>query len=156
MLTAVFANGLMSLYIDGTLYQTKAHPSIKSTTLPIVFGGGSSPTPANIISYTDANIDDIGMWNRGLTSQEVQLLYSAGANPCPPVSSIQGPTTITAGSSAQFTDSTANGIWSISNSSIASIDSTGFVTALSVGITSVYYVVNTSCGPDTAIFNLLY
>ena len=154
MLTAVFTNGLMSLYIDGTLYQTKAHPSIKSTTLPIVFGGGSSPTPANIISYTDANIDDIGMWNRGLTSQEVQLLFSAGA-PCPKISAIQGPTNLTVGNSITLTDSTAGGAWSVSNNSIASINTLGVLTGNSPGQVQVTYIANLACGPDTATYTVM-
>ncbi|MCX8479542.1 MAG: T9SS type A sorting domain-containing protein [Chitinophagales bacterium] len=77
MISATFANGIMRMYYDGVLFQTTNQVDIKNTSLPIVFGGGNS-SPTQLASFTNAKLDDIGIWNRALTPAEIQSLYQSG------------------------------------------------------------------------------
>jgi hypothetical protein len=64
-----------SFYINGTLvYQGATHYSGWSTTntLPLIFGMDKP----GIIDYTNGKLDDIGIWNRALTQQEITDLYN--------------------------------------------------------------------------------
>lgn len=67
------------------------------------------------------------------------------------VANIIGASSICAGNTTLYTDSTSGGIWSSSNSSIATVDASGNVTGLSVGSAIISYVVTNSCGTATAI-----
>ena len=78
MLSATFANGIMRMYYDGVLFQTTNQVDIKNTSLPIVFGGGNS-SPTQLASFTNAKLDDIGIWNRARDSAEIASLYNANA-----------------------------------------------------------------------------
>jgi uncharacterized protein YjdB len=65
-------------------------------------------------------------------------------NPTP--SAISGPSTICAGSSATFTDSTSGGTWSSSLTAVATIGSaTGVLTAVAAGVANISYTVAGGC-----------
>ncbi len=67
-------------------------------------------------------------------------------NPLPFAASISGSTTICAGSATSLTDVTAGGTWSSTNPSIASVSSTGVVSALTAGASAIYYTYTNVCG----------
>lgn len=66
----------LKLYLNGTLINTV------NSTLPMNTAGnsgisiGESDQANGYWNFTDAKIDDIGIWNRALTQQEVTNLYS--------------------------------------------------------------------------------
>ncbi len=70
--------------------------------------------------------------------------------PLPVVSSISGSTYICAGSTASLTDPTPSGVWTTSDSTIASIDASGTVTGRAAGTAVVSYTVTNSCGATSA------
>jgi uncharacterized protein YjdB len=73
----------------------------------------------------------------------------------PYVSSIAGTTSVCTGASASVTDSTAAGKWSSSVPAVATVDSsTGAVTPLSSGTTTVTYLVSNACGSASANKNI--
>ncbi len=99
-----------------------------------------------------SDIDDIGMWNRVLNQSEIFNLYTGNApfvlNPTP-LAAIQGPSIVPVGSTITLTNTTANGTWSSSAPSIATVDANGVVTGVAMGTATINYTVNTICGPQT-------
>ncbi len=74
----------------------------------------------------------------------------------PVAGTIAGSTPLCVGGGATtytVTGSTGTGAWSMSNTTVATIDpSTGIATPTAGGIDTVLYIVSTACGSDTAIF----
>ncbi len=67
-------------------------------------------------------------------------------NSTPTVAAITGTTTTTVGLSTTLSDLTANGVWTSSNPTVASINSNGVVTAIGQGTSTISYTVTTgSC-----------
>ncbi len=82
-------------------------------------------------------------------------MHNITVNPLPEAGSITGTTAVCIGSTIALTDTTTGGAWSSANPSIASVNpSTGVVTGVAAGSTTLMYVVTNSCGSDTAIQTL--
>lgn len=78
MLTLTFNNPNMTMYLDGIYYSTISANSVNQTTLPLVFGGANnSSNQDDIIGSMKGKLDDIGIWNRALTQEEITNLYNA-------------------------------------------------------------------------------
>jgi hypothetical protein len=76
-------------------------------------------------------------------------------NPVPVVAAISGPTTQCTGTTITLTNATAGGIWTSSTPAIAGIDLTsGVVTAVSAGITTLTYTVTNSFGCPASVTSL--
>ncbi len=84
MVTGTFNGTLMSIYVNGVLNGTTAKVSnISNETLVPTFVGVQNGG-ATLFSYWNGSIDEIGIWNRSLSSGEVLLLYNNGlGNPYP-------------------------------------------------------------------------
>lgn len=93
----VFTTNNMSFYKNGVLAATNTytHTGATSVTQPLYVGRGASGT------YLGGKADDVGIWNRALTAQEILDLYTAS---CGSLVTVQ-PTSqnITVGSSTSFT-----------------------------------------------------
>lgn len=90
------------VYIDGILDSTVNFPLTGSiiNTINLHFGCG-----ANLAQYYAGNLDDIGIWNRVLTQQEITNLYTSSI---PPACSITpASATVCAGDSVTLTASTS-------------------------------------------------
>ena len=74
---SVFENGTyVKMYLDGELINNNTenvptHTNMPS--LPIWFGKGV----ATQVDYLEGKLDDIGLWNRALTDQEITILYNS-------------------------------------------------------------------------------
>ena len=146
-ITMTFDGVSVNQYINGVLYQSLPANGL---TLNAVGNSGIS------IGMSDqANghwgpfagmIDDIGIWSRALSPQEVTQLYLSGAS-CPTVGAIQGASTVQKSNTITLSDTTAGGTWVSSNSNIATISNTGVVTGIAAGTDTISYTVNTACGP---------
>ncbi len=66
------------------------------------------------------------------------------------VSSISGPSSVCNGSTITLSDSTAGGVWSSLNAAVATVGSTGIVTGLGLGTTTISYTVTNACGTLSA------
>ena len=62
-------------------------------------------------------------------------------NPLPVVDTIAGAKSVCIGAKSQLTNTTKNGVWDSSNKTVATINSTGEVTALTAGTTEISYTV---------------
>jgi len=63
----------------------------------------------------------------------------------PTVSAISGPATGCVGSSVSLTDPTAGGVWSSSNTAVATVDGSGNVTGVASGPVTINYTVSSGC-----------
>ena len=68
-----FSSGNANIYLDGVLLssQTNSGSVVANSTTNLIFGYG---LPLNNFFY-NGRLDDIGIWNRALTQQEVKNLY---------------------------------------------------------------------------------
>lgn len=112
---------------------SSSHPLIASVSSGGIVTGGSVGTDS--ITYTLTNT---------CGSASAAMVVSVITAPALPA--ITGPAAICNGSTATFTDSVAGGVWGISTPSIATISSTGVVTALMTGTDTVFYVSSNACG----------
>lgn len=101
-------------------------------------GGGGS-------SYTDAST---------ITGVTLTPAYNTTGNgsiaittcTLPTVSIIGGTTTVTVSASQTLTDATTGGVWSSSNTAVATVGTSGVYTGMSVGTAVISYSVTNSCG----------
>lgn len=92
----VYTTNSMTFYKNGVLKasNTYTHTGATTTLQPLYVGRGASGT------YLAGKVDDVGIWNRALSSQEILDLYNAN---CGPMVTVQ-PTSqnLTVGSSTSF------------------------------------------------------
>lgn len=117
-------------------------------TSAIIGSGSTSPITATIPSGTAAGTGyRIRVINAGPTptfgTNNGSNITLIGATA---VAAITGPAAIANGGTANYTDATTGGTWSVTNTTVASVSSTGTVTALSLGTDTLIYSVTNSCG----------
>ena len=72
MFTVTYEGTIQKLFMNGVLVNSQPKTgSLQTSNLPLLFGniGGNS-------AYFDGILDDIGIWNRALTQQEITDLYN--------------------------------------------------------------------------------
>ena len=72
--------------------------------------------------------------------------YEVTVEPAPYVDTISGVSSVCPGSTVQLSDSTAGGMWLLSNTTNATISISGLVTGILPGVDTVGYMVTNSCG----------
>ena len=80
---------------------------------------------------------------------------SETVNPLPTVTAIYGPANVCAGLSISLNDSTSGGVWSSSDITIATVNSTGVVTGVAFGNATISYTVTNSFGCANSATDLL-
>jgi uncharacterized protein YjdB len=88
-----------------------------------------------IISYTRTNGCGMG--------GDTQLV---SVNTLPATPTVNGLTRVCAGNTINLTATGSGGVWTSSNTALATVSATGTVTGLSSGLDTVYYTVANSCG----------
>ena len=113
-----------------------------------------SITPS-ITTSLPGNYFVIGTNNNGCQSTSATTTVSVST--IPTVSAITGANNVCESSSVQLTNATANGIWTSSNNFIATVSSTGLVTGLNAGTTTITYTVtNGACSSSvSSVMNVL-
>jgi uncharacterized protein YjdB len=91
-----------------------------------------------IISYLVTNSCGIASVTRAVT-----------VNPAVTVAAIGGLSSVCAGSTITLTNTTTGGTWSSTNTSVATIGSTGIVTGVAAGTATISYAVSNICGSAT-------
>ncbi len=103
-----------------------------------------------------ANINASGVV-AGITTGSVTISYMAVntcdtayakvvVNPLPDAGSIKGNSKICTGSTELLSDAVTGGLWTSSNNNIAGINSSGLITGISEGTTTIVYTYTNSCG----------
>jgi hypothetical protein len=101
---SISAQDTFKFYLDGSLINTQYFPTNSNVNAPFKFGAGTQPDVNFSRYHFHGTLDDIGIWNRVLTQQEISALYVAstcttGANTI----TADGPTTFCAGNSVKLT-----------------------------------------------------
>jgi glycine rich protein/type IX secretion system substrate protein len=104
--------------------------TVGSTGIVTGVSGGTS-----VISYTITNC--------GGTAS---AFATVTINPFPVVAAIGGPISVTVGSTITLSDATSGGTWASSATSIATIGTSGIVSGVSTGTTTISYSVTNGCG----------
>ncbi len=75
----IFSNNRNKIYVDGDLisdFPTGVFPNSINNSLPLIIGMDKP----GLVEYSNGKIDDLGIWNRELTSQEIANLYNNNLN----------------------------------------------------------------------------
>ena len=72
-------------------------------------------------------------------------------NPLPVSGTITGPSSVCAGAAISLADATTGGVWSSSNTTLATVGSAGLVTGVIAGIDTIKYTVTNICGASVAM-----
>lgn len=120
-------------------------------------------TSGGVWSASNANATVSGGVVTGVSSGIDTIIYSVtttcgvatatktiSINPLPTAGAISGASTVCTGVSTALTDTVPGGIWSSANTSVATVGSTGSVTGVAAGTTTISYIVTNSCGTDLA------
>ncbi len=91
------------------------------------------------ITYTETN-------SFGCSSSVTKTIT---VNPNPIVSPITGPNSVCVGNTISLQSSSSNGVWSSSNTTVATVNSNGVVTGISPGTSTISYTVTNSYGCST-------
>jgi len=117
-------------------------------------GGSWTSDPTSI-----ATVDPVTGTVTGIRSGTAIITYTSALN-CASATTvhvilapalISGDTSICTGSTAVFSDSTSEGVWSSGATTMASIDSAGTLTALAGGAVVITYTINTGCYSTFAV-----
>ena len=123
-------------------------------------------TGGGVWTANNANATVIGSYVTGQTPGTVTIKYTAtngcgtdyktkDITVCQPISPIIGTNHLCVGANLAFTDATVGGTWSSSDASIASVDASGSVTAISGGsVNIIYTAVGASCCSDNVSLSL--
>jgi len=115
----------------GGSYYWSPSTALSSTTGPNVIA-----TPATTTQYIVRGFNSAGCPDSAMATINV--------NPLP--RSINGPTSVCAGSTITLTDSTSGGTWTSSNTAVATINSTsGLLYGVSAGTVNITYTLSTGC-----------
>jgi trimeric autotransporter adhesin len=124
-----------NFYINGSL-DTTFYSSTTATSYYTKMMFGHIDTAIATNEAFLGRLDDYGMWNRSLNSDEVLKLYAGSTNTI----------SLCVGSTATASISDAGGTWSSSNVAIATIgSSTGIVSGISAGTCTISYVLPSGC-----------
>lgn len=135
---------------------------LASTTLTDPVAGGTWSSGATSIVTVGPTGIVTGV-STGTTSISYVVANSCGTatatttvtvDPLPVAGTIMGTATLCPGLSSLLTDMSAGGIWSSGSTGIASIVSTGSVTAIAAGTTIISYTVANGCGTAVATHSL--
>ena len=72
---AIYDNGSMRFYHNGTEYTTNDQEGNHSSTGKFTIGGNQTHSPHN---YYRGLIDEVAVWNEALTASEISALYNSG------------------------------------------------------------------------------
>ncbi len=120
----------------------------------------SDPTIANV-GITTGNVTGIAAGIATITYSVTNIFGCAASvtspdtvNLIPSVSPITGATNICLGATTALNDASSGGIWSSSNTSIATVDASGNVTGTGAGVASISYTVSNMCGATSATYGI--
>ncbi|RAJ77558.1 gliding motility-associated-like protein [Chitinophaga dinghuensis] len=133
-----------------------------TTTLSNTTPGGTWSSGNNAV----ATVDNTGMVT-GVAAGTAVISYTV-TNGCgntiktqtltvtdkPNVPPVTGTNTLCVGATTTLNNSLSGGSWSSNNTSVATIDNTGKVTAIATGMATMTYTVTNSCGTSAQTFNI--
>jgi hypothetical protein len=75
--------GPAEIWVDGSLVETGGNTNLTNNGSTRLMIGGNPDTAGDLYRTWDGGIDDVAMWNRALTGDEVMAIYNAGVQGVP-------------------------------------------------------------------------
>ncbi len=156
--TAQSANGCTSVAGSGI---AAPKPTVAAPAITVVNNCGSTTLSTNAsgtLVWSNAgttssiNVTSAGTYSVTVTNASGCSASSSVAvtvNTAPVVNAITGTTTVTVGSATQLANATTGGVWTSSNTAVAAISTSGLVTGVGAGSSTITYTV-TGTGGCTA------
>ncbi len=120
-----------------------------TSTTPVSICANSFPYTWNGIAYNTAGTYTIHLTNSIGCDSAATLVLSV--TPKASVDAITGPSAVELHQSIDLDDATTGGVWSITPTTVATIDNNGKVTGVALGTATVSYTIpSATCGSDTA------
>ena len=146
--------------ITGTLSICRFNISTLSNTTA---GGSWSSSNSSIASITNTGLVTANNVGNATISYTINNEFSCtnrafatmSVNPYPVVSAISGTTGICIGNSSTLSNTNPDGIWTSSNTAVATIGTNGTVTGLTTGTTAVSYTVTNAFGCTTQVSTIV-
>jgi hypothetical protein len=140
---AVCAGTPSVLTATGGISYTWAPPATLSATT----GASVVATPTVTTTYTVSG-------SNGVCAATAEVTVTI--NPLPDAGTIVGPTNVTSGSTASFTNASAGGVWSSSNTGVATIGSaSGSLFGVTPGTSIITYTASNLCGSSSTTANVI-
>lgn len=134
---------------SGPAHGTLNLAGTSATTGSNVTPSGKTYIPTTGYSGPDAFTIQVSDGSGGTATTVINVTV----NPLPNPGAISGATSVCAGSTTTLTASgTGGGVWSSTNTGIATVSSSGIVNGLSAGTTTISYAVSNGCGTVAATF----
>jgi len=154
----VHTGSIVKLFLNGAEVQSVISPGLmNSNSLPLWFGG--RPNAGNLSAWFNGSLDDIGIWNRALTADEVLALYN-GCNVAP--LTVAGNVTPTQFTQETYTYPNTGGStynWTVTNGVIVSGQGTNSITVVwansGIGGVSVVETNSTNCSGDAVNYDVV-
>jgi len=119
-----------TFYFDGVLIDTfNSLTNTGSQIANLRFGAENNGVPTGGANFL-GNLDDIGIWNRALTSEEIQALYNGCIVPNNAIAGDPTPSTLTSTSYSCNNNSGSNYEWTVTNGVIVSGQGTNQIEVL--------------------------
>ena len=157
--TAVHDVTVNPLAVAGTLHGAGTICEDSLVTLTVT--GGAAGGTWTTSSAAVATVNSAGLV-RGVTGGSATVTYTVtnscgseyttmgiSVTPRPTVAAITGASSICPGLTETLRDGTAGGVWTSSSTAVATVNSSGLVTAVGGGTTTISYTVSNSCGSTT-------
>ena len=158
--TATVTVSVNAVAAPGTISGTAVLCAASTTNLTASGAGGGVWSSTNTTVATVSASGVVAALAAGTTTVSYTVTNVCGAvaaiaivtvNPLPAPGTIAGSTTLCPGTTSNLTTSgTGGGIWSSTNTSVATISATGVVAALTDGSTTISYTVTNGCGTAAA------
>jgi len=131
IIVANYGAGSLSIFRNAAVSGTISASSLAGR---VSFAAGTSPSGMAIGDLDGDQKPDIALVNGGASTVSIFRNY-----PLPPVGIITGADSLCMASTTTFTDSIPGGIWVSSNPAVATINSSGMVTAVAQGLDTIAY-----------------
>lgn len=143
------SGGGVQICVGGTTPLTISGNSVPGTWY--ILNGGATVNTSGVVTGVSAGRATIGysVSDAGCSGSAFAVVY---VDPVPNAGTISGTSTICAGSTTNLSSNgDGGGTWSSSNTGVATVNSSGVVSGLSMGTTTISYTVtNVGCGPRTS------
>ncbi|MES2703468.1 MAG: Ig-like domain-containing protein [Bacteroidota bacterium] len=137
--TAVACAGATATLSDATAGGTWSSANTAVATVNSTGGVTGVAAGTAVISYTVTN-----------ACGSASAVKTVTVNPLATAGTISGPSTVFTGSSVTLSSTSGGGTWASTNTSVATVNSSGVVTGVNVGTVTISYTVANSCGSATA------
>lgn len=115
-----------------------------------VFPSIATVNSSGIVTGVSAGIDTIKYTSSTAFCGTLVATYTVTVGPLANAGTISGPSTVCVGAFATMTNTVTGGVWSVANTGISTVNTSGIVRGIASGVDTVKYTVTNTCGATIA------